>query len=180
MKIFRDDNKNIVSIMAGSNDIIGHKKQEDIIKENENKLKHYTTFLKPLFGGENYHGKVTTIRPIIIDKTWGREEIIHNDTHCLKIMTLIPGYEVSNHWHSKKQESFILISGKLIIESTDQRGNITKTKLTKPLESFTLDINVPHTFYCPDEQKEDTIFLEASTTDDSRDSYRIRPSRTRT
>lgn len=112
-----------------------------------------------------------------VSKVWGSEEIIFNKSHCVKKMTLKPKYQVSMHWHSCKEETFILISGKLIIETINTKtGKIDVTMLTDTLESFTLGTNVPHTFYCPTNQHTDTVFIEASTTDSKDDSYRIFPS----
>lgn len=112
-------------------------------------------------------------------KVWGTEEHIHNDRHCVKIMKMKPGYQVSLHFHSNKEETFILYSGRLIIESINQLGERDITELTRPLESFTLYSKVAHTFYCPDDQDGETVFLEASTTDSPDDSYRIEPSKER-
>lgn len=117
------------------------------------------------------------IVPDIKAKTWGSEEILHNDKHCVKIMRLSPGHQVSMHWHAKKIETFILISGTLKIETLTQEGELRVTELTNQLESFTLYKNVPHTFYCPKGQSCDTVFIEASTQDNVNDSFRIFPSR---
>ena len=146
--------------------------KENIERKYSDK-KHYTTFPVIRFGGKAIHGETTCEKKQVVEKVWGTETHIHNSSHCVKVMTLKPGYHCSNHYHSEKTETFILVSGSLIIESTNANGKTTKTSLTEPLESFTLYKNVPHTFYCPDEQKEDTIFIEASTTDYENDSYRI-------
>lgn len=112
----------------------------------------------------------------IISKEWGSEEIIHNTKHCVKIMRLKPGFQVSMHWHAIKSETFILISGQLWVEIINKKGKSAVTLLTDPLNSFTLYANTPHTFYCPDDQEEETVFIEASTTDFIDDSYRFYPS----
>jgi len=112
----------------------------------------------------------------LVSKEWGSEEIVYNNVHCVKIMKLKPGFQVSMHWHARKEETFILISGKMFIQTINKFGKSTITLLTNPLDSFTLDKNVPHTFYCPDGQEEETVFIEASTTDNPDDSYRVFPS----
>ena len=114
-----------------------------------------------------------------VDKVWGTETHIHNRDHCVKIMELKPNHQVSMHYHSNKEETFILYSGRLIIETINKLGYKDITELTKPLESFTLLRNVSHTFYCPDDQDYETIFIEASTQDSPDDSYRIYPSKKR-
>lgn len=123
---------------------------------------------------EALHRSVPTV-----PKAWGEEEHIHNVNHCVKIMKLKPNHQVSMHWHSSKEETFILVSGCLTVESINQLGEKSITKLTEPLESFTLCKKTPHTFYCPDGQEEETVFIEASTTDNPYDSYRVEPSKER-
>ena len=109
-------------------------------------------------------------------KEWGTETIICREPHACKIMTLKPGQQVSLHWHANKTETFVLIEGGLTVEIVDQSGKRSIIDLTAPFSSITIDINTPHTFYCPDGQKESTKFIEASTLDSQDDSYRIYPS----
>jgi glycerol-3-phosphate cytidylyltransferase-like family protein/quercetin dioxygenase-like cupin family protein len=114
----------------------------------------------------------------IENKVWGTEELLHNDRYCIKIMTLKPKHQVSMHWHSMKTETFILIKGTLVIETINtQTAEKNITILTQPFSSFTLEPDVPHTFYTEDE--EDVVFIEGSTYDDPLDSYRLYPSRRR-
>ena len=114
--------------------------------------------------------------PKIDTKQWGIEQIICRKPHACKIMTLYPGYAVSFHWHREKTESFLLIEGELIVELIDQWGKPSTIHLTKPYSSVTIEKNMPHTFYCPEDQEGNTVFIEASTTDSPDDSYRIYPS----
>jgi mannose-6-phosphate isomerase-like protein (cupin superfamily) len=116
-----------------------------------------------------------------ITKKWGEEEILYNKEYCIKIMRLIPGQKVSLHFHSHKIETFILISGSLTLELIDKYGFKNINYLTKQFDSITLGTNVPHTFYCTDDnQGFETIFLEVSSYDDPEDSYRISRSGPRT
>ena len=110
-------------------------------------------------------------------KVWGVEEILQNNEYCLKIMRISPDHQVSMHWHSEKTETFVLISGRLIIETLTQEGDTRVIELTNQLQSFTLCKNVPHSFYCPKGQIGETVFIEASTKDKENDSYRIFPSK---
>jgi hypothetical protein len=109
----------------------------------------------------------------VVEKEWGIEHIIQQQPYAVKIMELKPGFQVSVHWHAEKDETFILISGSLIIETIDQNGDRAFYYLNKPFESITLKHYVPHTFYCLDNQIENTIFIEASTEDKASDSYRF-------
>jgi len=110
------------------------------------------------------------------DKEWGSEKIICREPHAAKIMTLKPNYQVSMHWHKEKSETFILIEGQMIVELVNQKGTRNVIRLEQPYSSVTIDAMTPHTFYCPDGQKKDTVFIEASTKDHPDDSYRIYPS----
>ena len=113
----------------------------------------------------------------IIPKVWGEEDIIHSDhNYCIKMMEVIPSYRVSMHWHEIKNETFILLEGQLVIETIDKYGIKARTLLDEPYSTFTIHNNVPHTFYSPREQKKATFFLEVSSYDDPKDSYRIYPS----
>jgi mannose-6-phosphate isomerase-like protein (cupin superfamily) len=122
--------------------------------------------------GDCSHGPVE-----VIEKEWGHEKIILNgrNTYCLKEMYLKPGYQVSLHWHRHKEETFILITGELVIETANtQKGTKETTILTEQLSSFTLEPGVPHTFYSNNDKS--VVFLEASTYDEEHDSYRLFPS----
>jgi len=116
------------------------------------------------------------IEPGFISKKWGTELIISREPHACKIMTLYPNQQVSLHWHAIKTETFVLIKGELVVELINQKGERNIITLTTPCSSITIDKNTPHTFYCPDGQENETIFIEASTEDSPDDSYRIYPS----
>lgn len=118
-------------------------------------------------------------KKIARNKVWGEEYIIYNFRHAVKVMVLKPNTQVSLHFHSEKDETFILTEGTLVIETIGKDGETKTTILSRPYDSLTINRNTPHTFYTLDDQKEDTIFIEASTTDQPDDSYRIYPSKTR-
>lgn len=110
---------------------------------------------------------------IFIEKEWGSETIYCRSPHAAKAMHLKPGYQVSLHLHGCKNETFILISGKLVVETFSRHGTKIRTILEKPFDAITIQNMVPHTFYCPDETITPTIFIEASTQDTDEDNYRI-------
>ena len=124
-------------------------------------------------GDENYYKIPKTF------KVWGSEHLIKNDEkYCVKIMTLEPETQVSLHYHMRKEETFVLISGSLTVETIDgSKGASRLDTLHKTGDSITLKPGTPHTFYCPDDQLGPTVFIEASTQDFKHDSYRIYPSR---
>ena len=50
-------------------------------------------------------------------KGWGEELIIHaNENYCVKILTLHRGGECSLHFHTEKEESFLVLEGKVEVE----------------------------------------------------------------
>lgn len=110
-------------------------------------------------------------------KKWGKEYIIHRELpgqpYATKVMFLNPKYQVSMHFHCEKCETFVLISGELIVEMLDPQSNKYTIKLTEPFSSITLKPLTPHTFYTPDDQEEQTVFMESSTKDHPNDSYRF-------
>lgn len=110
---------------------------------------------------------------LVVNKEWGREEIILREPYAVKIMTLKPGHQVSTHFHAKKQETFLLIQGVLVVEFFSPNGDKIKRVIDQPYKSITLSALTPHTFYCPDGQEEETVFIEASTIDDPSDNYRV-------
>lgn len=113
-----------------------------------------------------------------IEKEWGGEIIICREPHAAKIMMLNPDSICSVHFHEEKSETFILIQGSLIVETTDfATGAQQIIELITPFSSITLPPRIPHTFYCPEGQTEPTIFIEASTKDNNYDNYRFTPSR---
>jgi len=116
---------------------------------------------------------IYTGKPVHVEKEWGSETIYCRTPHAVKIMHLKPGYQVSTHLHCSKTETFILISGQLVVEVFDRHGNREEIMLEKPFDAITIEYMTPHTFYCPEGMITPTVFLEASTQDTDDDSYRI-------
>ena len=114
-----------------------------------------------------------------IEKAWGEEHIICQEPHAAKIMVLKPGQQCSYHLHRNKTETFILIKGHLTIECKTKNGYEQIVELILPFTSVSITKMTPHIFYCPDDQTEETIFIEASTTDNPDDSYRFSQSGSR-
>lgn len=49
--------------------------------------------------------------PEIVKKLWGTEEVINNDFYSMKILTLLPGFQSSLHFHPVKDETMLVIAG---------------------------------------------------------------------
>lgn len=95
----------------------------------------------------------------IINKPWGREELIEiNDHYMVKKLTMWKGHRCSLQYHKKKKETIFVLNGKLKIYF-GQSSSELKEKICGPNESITLLPGIIHRM----EGMEDTIYLEAST-----------------
>ena len=57
----------------------------------------------------------------IVMKVWGSEEwIVNTDKYCGKILRLSEGYRCSYHHHKKKDETFYVLSGRVLLELEDK------------------------------------------------------------
>ena len=68
--------------------------------------------------------EIEVIPPVlgIVEKVWGTEEIIANEsTHCGKIMRIKPGWMCSYHMHEEKDETFYVQNGPMLMEVEDTR-----------------------------------------------------------
>lgn len=113
-------------------------------------------------------------------KVWGSELSIGYEPHyTVKVMTVTPGYQCSIHAHLEKTETFYLLKGSLIVETTNTKtGIITITHLTEKFDNITILPNTPHRFYCYD--NEEVEFIEVSTAEYTDDNIRFSPSGPRT
>lgn len=109
----------------------------------------------------------------IVEKVWGYEEhLINNDYFCGKYLVFKKNAVLSSHLHHVKREVFKLEYGKVIFSYYDYANGIRLEK----------ELNVGDMVYIPNGNLhsilalEDSKILEISTTDDSKDSYRISPS----
>lgn len=102
-----------------------------------------------------------------VPKEWGKE-IIFADNHlyCGKLLVLKKGYKCSSHFHRKKDETFYLLSGMIML---DLNG---ATNLMKVGESVRVKPYDLHSF----EGINDSIILEISSQDLATDSYRLNKS----
>jgi mannose-6-phosphate isomerase-like protein (cupin superfamily) len=95
----------------------------------------------------------------IIEKPWGREEIIEkNDSYVLKKLVMNSGEKCSLQYHEEKHETFYVLSGKLKFTYGKSKDELHDKEL-QPGDSFVIDIGVIHRM----EALEDSEYLEAST-----------------
>ncbi len=80
-----------------------------------------------------------------VEKVWGHEEwIVNNPKYCGKKMVLNKGYRCSMHKHEIKDETFYILSGKVLLE-TDFNGE-KETRLLTPGDVLHIEIGMWHRF----------------------------------
>lgn len=110
----------------------------------------------------------------VIEKKWGKEFILPDqDGYTTKFMSVQPGGTCSVHFHKFKNETFVLLKGQLLATYFTQEGEKVEVLLSNPLDSLVLPNCTPHTFKIPLDQEGETWFLESSTVDHPKDSYRL-------
>ena len=102
----------------------------------------------------------------VVEKVWGREEIlVNNGLYCGKLLHIDKGAVSSIHYHKIKQETFYAISGQIgmMIDNKDYMMNpYSRPKTVIP--------GVIHEFRG---FSNNAVLLEISTVDKAEDSYRI-------
>jgi len=107
-----------------------------------------------------------------VDKLWGYEDIwCTNDLYCGKFMHFNTGSRFSMHFHSAKDETWYVLSGKFIVKTINTRDatqsetelNVGDTWHNPPL--------LPHQLICIEEG----TIIEVSTADSVEDNYRVQP-----
>jgi len=96
---------------------------------------------------------------VIIEKPWGKEEIIEkNMRFMVKKITMYGGKRCSLQYHTKKVETIYVLSGQLRIY-IGSSGKKCFSRIFRPNELITIPENIIHRM----EALEDTTYLEAST-----------------
>jgi|SRR3989338_1510869 len=102
-----------------------------------------------------------------VPKVWGKEVWIVNRRYCGKILVLNKGFQCSMHYHKKKDETFYVLIGKVLMELGTSR------LIMHPGESLLIPPGAQHRFT----GIEDSEILEFSTHHEDEDSYRVQESR---
>jgi len=109
----------------------------------------------------------------LINKLWGHEEIlVNNKLYCLKRLYLKKGYQCSLHCHKIKDETFVIEKG--IMELEIYLNDIRVIQVLKKGSKWRIEPYEKHRFRSLTRK---CIFLEVSTHDDPKDSYRIEKSK---
>lgn len=116
------------------------------------------------FGKENQLERVES-------KIWGREEwIVNKPRYCGKKLIVKKGYRCSLHFHKIKEESFYILSGKILLETDD--GKNRSIRIMESGDIAHIEIGQLHRFT----GIADSELIEFSTFHMEEDSYRCEPS----
>ena len=105
-----------------------------------------------------------------VEKGWGNELIwATNDKYCGKLLRFNTGAKFSMHFHSEKDETWYVLSGKFIVKRLDTRdASITEHQLQEG-DTWRNRPLVPHQVIC----LEEGVLIEVSTPDSIEDNYRV-------
>lgn len=102
-----------------------------------------------------------------VKKAWGYEEwIVNNPKYCGKKLILYKGWRCSMHYHKIKEETFYVLTGKILFE-TELNGQ-KKIKVIERGDIEHISIGLLHRFT----GLEDSEIIEFSTFHMDKDSYR--------
>lgn len=105
-----------------------------------------------------------------VEKGWGHELIwATNDKYCGKLLKFNTGAKFSMHFHSEKDESWFILSGRFLIKTIDTKtANINEIEL-KTGDKWHNPPLLPHQVICIEEG----TIIEVSTPDSIEDNYRV-------
>jgi len=84
-----------------------------------------------------------------------------NRDYCKKVIGVFPGQTNPEHFHKKKEETFVCLSGTLVVNLAGETHNLT------PGDIITVEVGTPHSFSSPD----GAVFEEISSTHYANDSF---------
>lgn len=110
----------------------------------------------------------------VVPKLWGTEHwIVNSDKYCFKVLTVNPGYQCSLHYHKKKDETYIVYDGEILLEQRDVRGYPYEEVLSTGQQRH-IEPKTPHRFHAMGGM---AVVLEISTHHDDADVVRIEESK---
>lgn len=107
-----------------------------------------------------------------IEKGWGHELIwCTNDKYCGKLMAFNKGAKFSMHFHSEKDETWYVLSGKFEVKYIDTTNASQHSVLLQVGDTWHNPPLFPHQLICIEEG----TIIEVSTPDSVEDNYRVQP-----
>ena len=110
----------------------------------------------------------------IQDKAWGYENIFATtDSYCGKILHFNKiGSKFSMHFHTKKDESWIVIKGSFILRKIDTLNAAMMEEVLKVGDRVRNKPNEPHQLIA---LEDDSEIIEVSSEDSVEDNFRVMP-----
>jgi mannose-6-phosphate isomerase-like protein (cupin superfamily) len=107
-----------------------------------------------------------------VEKGWGHEFIFAtNDKYCGKLLKFNTGAKFSMHFHSEKDETWYVQSGKFIVEYIDTKDASVYSQQLTIGDTWHNPPLLPHRLICVEEG----TIIEVSTPDSVEDNYRVLP-----
>lgn len=105
-----------------------------------------------------------------VEKGWGHELIwATNDKYCGKLMKFNVGSKCSMHFHSEKDETWLVLTGKFLVKTINTKdATVGETILTEGMTWHNPPL-LPHQVICIEEGS----LVEVSTPDSVEDNYRV-------
>jgi mannose-6-phosphate isomerase-like protein (cupin superfamily) len=107
----------------------------------------------------------------LVPKGWGFEKwIVNNEEYCGKLLYFVKGKKCSWHYHIKKDETFYVQSGKILLKyGTNDNMSFSHEIVLEKGDSFHILREMRHQMLA----LEDTELFEFSTQHFDEDSYRV-------
>jgi quercetin dioxygenase-like cupin family protein len=107
-----------------------------------------------------------------VEKKWGHELIwCSNDKYCGKLMKFNTGAKFSMHFHSEKDETWLVLNGKFVVKTIDTVDASQSEKELNPGDTWHNPPLLPHQVICIEEG----TIVEVSTPDSVEDNFRVMP-----
>ena len=107
-----------------------------------------------------------------VTKGWGSELIwATNDKYCGKLLKFNAGARFSMHFHSQKEESWYVLSGKFIVRYIECSDASIHEQILNEGDTWHNDPLLPHQLVCIEEG----VIIEVSTPDSIEDNFRVFP-----
>ena len=110
----------------------------------------------------------------VVPKLWGTEFwVVNTDKYCLKFLKINPGVQCSIHCHKEKDETFVGVSGYVLLTLHNETKEQTGGEGIGPGDSYKIEPGQFHSFYANNV----SWIMEVSTHHDDADVVRIQESR---
>ena len=107
-----------------------------------------------------------------VEKGWGSELIwVTNDKYCGKLMNFNKDAKFSMHFHSIKDETWYVLSGKFEVKYIMTKDESIKSHILNQGDTWRNEPLEPHQLIC----LEAGTIIEVSTPDSVEDNYRVMP-----